>query len=168
MVVMAVDPGLDGGLAFLQDTGEILHYQKMPTRPVLEDGKRTGKRIIDIAQIAAMVARLEPEQVFIERVHAMPKQGVTSMFTFGMGYGMILGLCLSLEAIIHTELVTPQKWQKFMYAQLCGAPGMAPKERAMARFYEIWPELLDQNVTHDGIIDALLIAEYGRRSLNLQ
>jgi hypothetical protein len=167
MVIMGVDPGLDGGIAFIKDSGEIMHYQKMPTRVVLDnDCNKTNKRIIDIAQIAAMIAKMEPEHAFIEKVHAMPKQGVSSTFTFGVGYGMVLGLCLSLEAIITTQLIPPQRWQKFMYASM-HKDDSPPKKRAMARFYEIWPEMIEANVTHDGIIDAMLIAEYGRRTLNL-
>lgn len=167
MNILAMDPGLSGGVAIISSSGMIQHYQKMPVKPVLENGIKTGKRIIDIVQIAAMIAKFQPQHVFIERVHAMPKQGVTSTFTFGMGYGMLLGLCLSLEAVTETQLIPPQRWQKFMYASLSGVDDMEPKARAMARYGELWPHLLQQNVTHDGIIDALLIAEYGRRNLGL-
>lgn len=146
--------------------GAILHYQKMPTKEVIEaSGKK--KRIIDIAQVAAMVARFEPAHAFIEKVHAMPKNGAVSMFSFGMGYGMILGLCLSLEALLETWHVPPQKWQKFMYASMPNAKELEPKARAMAKFYDTWPEMMEKNVTHDGIIDAILLCEYGRRSLAL-
>lgn len=164
---MAFDPGLSGGIAVLSASGMILHYQKMPVKPILENGVKTGKRIIDIAQVAAMVAKFEPEHVFIEKVHAMPKQGVTSTFTFGMGYGMLLGIFFSLEAVVNTQLVPPQKWQKYMYSTMQGVDELLPKARAMARFCELWPHLAVQNVTHDGIIDALLLAEYGRRTLSL-
>lgn len=161
MVIMGVDPGQNGGVAFLSDNGEILHYRKMPVKLV------DDKKIIDIAQIAAMIANFEPEHAFIEKAQAMPHQGVVSMFNYGTGYGMILGLCLSLEALISTQLIRPQVWQKFMYAAMPDPKAMEPKARAMLRFSEIWPHLVEQNVTHDGIIDAMLIAEYGRRTLNL-
>lgn len=161
MNIMGIDPGLSGGIAFISDSGEILHYQRMPVRKI-ED-----KKYIYIQQIAAMISRLEPEHVFIERVHSMPKQGVASTFTFGVGYGMLLGLCFSLEAIMSTELVTPLRWQKFMYSSMPDPKSLEPKARAKLRFGEIWPELVADGVSHDGIIDAMLIAEYGRRTLNL-
>lgn len=168
MGICGIDPGLGGGIAFMDDSGSILHYQRMPLKPVLDEaGKKTGKKIIDIATIAGMVARFEPEHVFIEKVHAMPKQGVTSMFTFGMGFGMLLGLFYSLEAMLHTELVTPQRWQKMMYTGCSFTEEAGSKAKAMARFYELWPDLEEQGVTHDGVIDACLLAEYGRRSLGL-
>lgn len=167
MVIMGIDPGLNGGVAFVTDAGNLLHYQRMPTKPVLKDGKRDGsKRIIDIAQVAAMVARFEPTQVYVEQVHAMPAQGVTSTFTFGMMYGMILGLSYALEALMETRLVTPQRWQGFLYGKGYRQE-LEPKARALAKFSELWPGLVEENVTHDGVVDALLIAEYGRRQLAL-
>jgi crossover junction endodeoxyribonuclease RuvC len=161
MVIMGVDPGLNGGVAFMETSGKIIHFQKMPTKKV------DDKKIIDIQQIAGMIAKLEPEHVFIEKVHSMPKQGVASTFTFGVGYGMVLGLCFALEALLRTELVTPQRWQKFMYSSMPDPKSLEPKARARLRFGELWPALVEENVTHDGIIDAMLIAEYGRRTLGL-
>lgn len=166
MIIMGVDPGLNGGVAFLNDNGRLLHYQRMPIKPVMHDGKKTAKRIIDIAQVAAMVAKMEPTQVYVEQVHAMPQQGITSTFTFGMGYGMILGLVYALDAIMETRLVTPQRWQGFLYGKGY-RQDLEPKGRALAKFSELWPSLVEENVTHDGIVDAILIAEYGRRQLNL-
>ncbi len=169
MVLLGLDPGLSGGIAFINDGEQLLHYQRMPVKPVLlPNGSKDGsKRIIDIAQVAALVARWEPEHAFVEKVHAMPKQGVVSTFTFGMGYGMILGLFLSLEAVFKTELVPPRAWQKLLYANLVGVDELEPKARAMAKAYELWPVLQVQGVTHDGILDAILIAEAGRRMLRL-
>lgn len=166
MRIMGVDPGLDGGLAIIEDNGKPFFYRSMPTKKIVESsGKK--KRMIDISQFSAIIARAEPEHVFIEKVHAMPGQGVTSMFNFGMGYGMLLGICLALEPVFRTELVTPQSWQKLLYANHTFPDDYGPKHKAFMRFSDIWPELVEQNVTHDGVVDALLIAEYGRRILNL-
>ncbi len=169
MNLIGADPGLSGGIAVLNDSGGVLHYQKMPVKPILDEKQeKTGKKIIDIGQVAAVIARFEPEYVFIEKVHAMPGQGVSSMFSFGMGYGMLLGLTLSLEAMLHTELVTPQKWQKFMYAQSSFPEGISPKGKALITFRELWPKLAADGVSHDGIVDAMLLAEFARRTLRLQ
>lgn len=165
MNIIGIDPGLSGALAVIDSSGKILHYRRMPVRRVIEDSGKE-KRLIDIAQIAAVIARFEPEHAFIEKVHSMPKQGVASTFTFGMGYGMLLGLCFALEGVIATTLVPPQRWQKLLYDDKIKAID-DPKKRAFCRFTELWPELSAENVTHDGIIDALLISEYGRRILNL-
>ncbi len=163
---MAVDPGITGGIAFMRDDGFVMDFMKMPVKPVLKEGKKTSKRIIDIAAVAALIARYEPGQVFIEQVHAMPRNGAVSMFTFGMGYGMILGLSLALEALLETKLVTPQRWQGFLYGKGYG-PDLCTKGRAYKKFSELWPDLVRDGVSHDGIVDACLIAEYGRRQLSL-
>lgn len=163
---MGIDPGLDGGIAILEENGSPTFYAKMPTKKIIEkSGKK--KRMIDIAQVAAMIAKLEPEHVFIEQVSAMPKQGVSSTFTFGMGYGMLLGLCLALDPLLRTTLIRPQGWQKMLYAGIEFPESVGPKAKASLRFSQLFPELVQKNVSHDGIIDASLIAEYGRRFLNL-
>lgn len=164
MLVMGIDPGLNGGLAILNEKGRIILYRRMPTKPYISSGK--SKKQIDIAQISAVLAKIQPEHVFIEKASARPGQGVVSMFTFGVGYGMILGVCLALEQVFQTEVVVPQRWQKMLYPENIG--DLPPKERALRKAWELWPEIGQQNVTHDGIVDALLIAEFGRRMLNLQ
>lgn len=46
----------------------------------------------------------------VEKVHAMPKQGVSSAFSFGQNYG----LCLAFMAVSKCpyDLITPRTWQK--------------------------------------------------------
>ena len=46
----------------------------------------------------------------VERVNAMPKQGVSSMFSFGENYGFIQGLLTAFN--IPYELVMPRVWKK--------------------------------------------------------
>ena len=49
--------------------------------------------------------------VLLERVHAMPGQGVVSMFTFGQYYG----IWWALKAFqIPYETITPQAWMKVL------------------------------------------------------
>ena len=53
--------------------------------------------------------------VFIEKVHSMPGQGVASMFNFGKGYGIWIGILAALK--ISKTLVTPQEWKKEMMSE---------------------------------------------------
>lgn len=95
----------------------------------------------------------------IERVHAMPKQGVSSSFNFGVNYGMIMGL---LEALsIPYETVLPQKWKREFGVT-------ADKNTSIAVAKRMFPEVdlrrTDRcKVDHDGKAEALLMAEYARR-----
>jgi crossover junction endodeoxyribonuclease RuvC len=162
--ILGIDPGLNGGLAVIDEGGIILHYSKMPIKhtSVGVGKKKKNRRMIDVTGIAAVLAEFEPTNIFIERASARPGQGVVSMFTFGMGYGMILGLCMAIEGAVNTDIVTPQKWQGVVVTGLDHIEDT--KVRALAKLQELYPEI---DTTHDGIVDAILIAEYGRRMLQL-
>mgnify|MGYP003342984789 CR=1 FL=1 len=73
MNLIAVDPGLRGGIAVLAN-GSITAVP-MPL---------AGKGL-DLVAIAAIVKEVSPAWIVIEKVASRPGQGVTSMFTFGMG-----------------------------------------------------------------------------------
>lgn len=95
--------------------------------------------------------------LIIEQVHAMKGQGVTSVFDFGMGFGLWLGIINALQ-IPYTQ-VTPQKWKKEMMQ------GIADKDAARVMACRLFPMYANQMnlVKHHGRAEALLMAEYGRR-----
>ncbi|MFQ6105415.1 MAG: hypothetical protein ACE5OP_14165 [Candidatus Glassbacteria bacterium] len=84
-----------------------------------------GKRYFDERGMATLirVAILSGAQViFMEQVHAMPKQGVVSMFSFGQGFGIWLGI-LACHRVPY-ELVAPQRWKREMLADIPGSDKM--------------------------------------------
>ena len=85
----------------------------------------------------------------------MPKQGVSSTFKFGVGFGFLVGCLTALK--IPFEFVTLQKWQKALSCQSHGDKNVT-KQKAQQLFPQI-------KVIHANA-DALLIAEYGRRINN--
>lgn len=145
MIVVGVDPGKSGGLALLRQfvpgVVDILDVVKMPATDVDLWGWWRD--------LVAM-----PDFAVIERVHAMPRQGVTSTFAFGRSYGMLRMAAIAAE--IPLEEVTPQKWQRAM-----GCLSKGDKNVTKARAQELYPKV---KVTH-AIADALLIATYGLRML---
>jgi crossover junction endodeoxyribonuclease RuvC len=82
--IVGIDPGLSGGIAFYDPLVSNLVTMEMP---VLEAGSKS-KRVIDELELARMFddKSASIKKVFIEQVNAMPKQGVTSTFNFGMGF----------------------------------------------------------------------------------
>ena len=48
-----------------------------------------------------------------KKVHAMPHDGRSSLFKFGVNYGAWLGILHSLNTINQIVEVSPQKWMKF-------------------------------------------------------
>jgi len=135
MRILGIDPGQSGGIALL---GEITPMaSKMPD---------TEKDIFDLLD------SYDGNRAYIEAVHAMPGQGVSSCFKFGRNYGFLRGCLIALG--IPFETVTPQKWQKAL-----GCLSHGDKNVTKAKAQELFPSL---KVTHS-TADALLIALYGSR-----
>ena len=153
MICVGIDPGLGGGLAAIGPEG--LELLPMPVVPV---GKR---KQIDEQAVVAWLMRVRPGSVCIEQVGARPGQGVVAMFTFGTGWGLVRGICAGLG--LPYELVRPQEWQRSM---LAGQPKGA--EYLVAS--RLWPNA-EWRVNersrriHDGLVDAALICEFGRRRI---
>jgi len=164
--IIGLDPGVTGAIARLYEpVGGGLVAQVWDT-PTGKDGKRT---IFLPAEMRALLADAVGDKVttvFIESVHSMPKQGVSSSFGFGVGYGMWIGLVAGLG--LPYELVTPQRWQSVMMAGLPKEPDKKKrKDASRARAQQLFPSLVSQlnRVKDDGRAEALLIASYGRRLL---
>lgn len=98
----------------------------------------------------------------VEKVHAMPKQGVSSSFDFGKSFGIILGILGALK--ISYRLVTPEAWKKSVLAGLDwkGNKGAAVTYARRA-FPDVSLVLPRCRVPHDGMADALCLAEHGRK-----
>lgn len=95
----------------------------------------------------------------LERVHAMPKQGVSSSFSFGENFGWIQGVLYANR--IPYELVLPQKWKREFGVT-------ADKNTAIEVARRLFPEVSLRRTDRcrkddDGMAEALLMAEYCRR-----
>jgi crossover junction endodeoxyribonuclease RuvC len=155
MRIMGIDPGLTGAVAIIGG-GEVV----LRDTPIMlvKNGKKMKMEYLP-AEMAAILHdnRSLEEHVFLEKVSAMPGQGVTSMFGFGKGYGIWIGILAALR--IPYTLVTPQAWKKEIMQ------GMKDKDAARLRALELYPEVVSKLTRKKDIgrADALLIAEYGRR-----
>lgn len=166
MVIVGIDPGLDGGIAGIDEKGSVLFIRVMPSK----EWKR-GKRDVDAAELGRMLDRTngerfdegEPNLVVVEKVGSMPKQGIVGAFTFGKGYGKVLGIVEYFG--IPLEQPTPQRWKKVVLA------GTAKdKEAAVAYVRNRFPNLNLFRTNkcrkpHHGMADAVCLAEFGRRLL---
>lgn len=147
-MIVSIDPGLTGAIAFIDASGA--HVEDMPT---MGDGKH---RIVDAANLSAMIEVRTPEIAYVERVSAMPGQGVSSMFKFGRSVGVIEGVLGALE--IPVVYVTPQSWKK--HAGLIGTAKDAARMAAIQRFPRLAEDL--KRKKDGGRADALLIGLYGQ------
>ena len=147
-----IDPGLSGAIALLSTTGKIVDVHDLP---ILQVG---AKRVLDLAVLRTLLPVVNDTPVAIERVAAMPGQGVTGMFRLGEVYGMLQGM-LAMGRY-RVSLVTPQAWKKVMMA---GMP--KDKDASRQRCSQLWPDnaQLWRRKKDHGRCDALLLAEWLRR-----
>lgn len=136
---LGIDPGNSGAMAILRDTGEYESHILL---------KETDRDVADWLYGYQDVIK----HCVLEKVHAMPKQGVSSTFKFGTSFGFIIGLLTAYQ--ISYDFVSPQKWMKYMDCKTGGDKNVT-KYAAQRLFPGV-------KITH-GNADALLIAEYVRR-----
>ena len=131
---IGIDPGINGCMAAITDG--IPEYSK-PLGNMTEHDLWHSLTIYD------------PAYCVIERVRSSPQMGVVSAFTFGRGYGTLLGLLVA-SGIPFVE-VLPNKWQGAMGCKTGGDKNVS-KRKAQ----QLFPEL---KITHSNA-DALLLATY--------
>lgn len=154
-----IDPGRTGGLARLTfDDGKLLTGAIFPV-PLL---KVKGKESIDYVSLAAQWTPqiTQCDEVVIELVGSMPKQGVSSTFKFGYSAGFVYGLVAGAR-VPHT-FMTPQSWKKVV--GIAGSDAEVSRRRAgqlMPSLVGLWP--LGK---HDGLAEAALMAWARHQVLN--
>ena len=147
MTVIGIDPGLKGGIVVMVD-GRIAKTVKMPVV------KGDGGSWVDFAEVASILKYERPDLVAIEKVHSMPGQGVASVFTFGLGFGGLIGVCAG--AGVAYKLTRPAEWQRTAFS---GMDKKLGKARSILYCKQRFPECEPAH-KHDGIADAACIAEW--------
>jgi crossover junction endodeoxyribonuclease RuvC len=147
MNVIGIDPGLSGGIAMLDAGGVLIAVGDLPVmrsdKLAWIDGGALRSWILHHKQTSSVTC-------VVERVSAMPKQGVSSSFQFGVGFGSILGALRVLDIPIH--LVTPGTWKGAM--KLKGKDKRAALDQARL----LYPTAELHLAKHDGRAEALLVA----------
>ena len=148
MIIIGIDPGLAGGIAFFgcecQNGCLAAPFKSMADIGMLLDTLREGKRFDEIK------AFVEEPPVFFKGAGG----GLASQAKLHRNFGEYLGILMGLG--ISFETVRPQVWQK----RLPGLAKLTGKDRkkalhnlAVQRFPYLKPTLKT--------CDAILIAEYG-------
>ena len=121
MIFAAIDPGaVHAAIAVFYDSV-----------PVFVGDIRTVSGMLDATAFAQALSDMRVERVVVENVHAMPKQGVSSTFKFGMGCGIIHGVVGALR--LPLTLVTPGQWKAFHSLRY-------DKDASRALAIRKWPE----------------------------
>jgi hypothetical protein len=137
---IGIDPGQSGALAVIHRDGY-----------TVDDWPGDEVAAADLLRMV-MVNHQGPYMAALELVHAMPKQGVASMFKFGCNFGVWKGLLAM--AGIPFRLVRPQEWQKGFISKADG------KTAALAAARRLFPDAPLGRAKDHGRADALLIANW--------
>ncbi|MFG0299014.1 MAG: hypothetical protein ACF8K1_05365 [Phycisphaerales bacterium JB047] len=151
MRVIGIDPGLNGAVALI-DNG-VLEVESIPVLEV------NGKKRLDLQGLASLLRTIvnKATTVVVERQQAMTKQGVSSTFRTGFGYGAILGILAALGAEV--QEVRAQDW-KTDYPTLKGMERRDAKNEARRLASDYFKDNADSfsRVKDDGRAEAALIA----------
>lgn len=151
---IGIDPGISGALFFLADEGDWLTVHDMPIM-AKSSGKGNQINPYELHGIIEGETRGYKPTAYLERVNAMPGQGVSSVFSFGKSAGIIEGVLAAMG--IKVVMVTPNKWKK--------AAGLTGKDKDAARTLaiQLYPDLANQlsRKKDVGRADAILIAHFG-------
>ena len=174
----AFDPGKNGGLAILNEKGDIVFTATIP---------KIGKEI-DLNALFKLVTNIknfgETHHVVLERVHSIFGVGAASNFTFGQVNGYIEAMIVA-AGLKYTK-TNPKDWQKVAWEGIDIPVVSVPKYKtikgkkievgvrmkvqtkeasalAAKRLFPNWNFLATERSSkmHDGLVDAALIAYYG-------
>lgn len=167
-VWVGVDPGKSGGIVALTDKGIIGKW----TIPLIGDD-------VDPVGIWEILHNLHDNYhatVILEEVHSLHKMAAKTNFSMGHTLGIILGVIVSLRMrLIRTQ---PKAWQKEVWITSeieyqpikpgQKRPSVDTKLTSLKAAHRLFPgedfrKSARAKVPHDGIIDAVCMAEFGRR-----
>ena len=190
--IIAIDPGVNGGFAVIEDGKP--WSAPMPTLKSGPDGREELDVAACVTFLATECQSrethremgegyYEPPTIVLEQPTPMPGFGASN-FTFGWHLGFWQGLIAPHAAAL--LLVRPKVWQKALglavppekrpkgedkkaHSKRLREKKKAAKDRSIALCGRLFPQvklvLPGSRVAHDGMADALLIAEYGRRTM---
>lgn len=168
-IYLGIDPGKSGAIVALTTGGKIV--DKIPM-PILGDN-------VDVARLYDAFLALHSKYnitVILEDVHSLFGMSASTNFVFGYVCGAIeaVVLCLKLKLV----KVAPKTWQKEIWLNGDKVykpkkpeqknPSINTKATSLCAATRLFPKVdlrksLRAKIAADGIVDALLISEYGRR-----
>lgn len=154
-IILGVDPGLSGALAFYDTATSGLEVVDMPILCVRSNGKK--RRQIDLYELGMIIDDHAGDVLLaiIEEVGSMPKQGVVSTFNFGFAAGAVQAAIAA--NMIPMRLVRPAVWKR--------ALGLTKTDKDASR--QLASRLMPDHHAqwrlskHDGRAEASLLARYG-------
>jgi len=150
MRIIGIDPGKSGAIAVVGgESGMLLDVFSLADQDEMEVVHCLATTPFDKNTLAYSDC-----VVFIEDVHSSPQQGVASAFTFGRGYGLLLGALYALNAKVRK--IRPTEWQGTL-----GCLSGGDKKIPFGLAKELYPRNYERKEFNKSSADAVLIAYYG-------
>lgn len=117
-MIIGIDPGLSGALALYDPNAMTVEIVDMPTvwielKSKGKDGKPKRRRKINYIRLCSLLQKWKlkgANVVWLEKVGAMPRDGVVSAFAFGESVGAVKSAVTAYKLSCYE--VTPQAWKK--------------------------------------------------------
>lgn len=145
-----IDPGRKGGLALIDENKNLLYIEPMPL---------LGKGY-DYCRIQTMIDNLPAQTtILLELKPGVQERSASPTTSFGFHCGVLYGLCLKAN----TQIISPKTWKKeFDVARNYKEKRDEMKLRSVQMAEHLFHR--EFKSTEDGLAEALLLAEYGRRN----
>ena len=160
--ILGIDPGKQGGFCLMSADGRNMRFWVMP----LTAGKVCGVQLATLYKEIASMCK-SPPRCFVEKVQARPTDGKVGMASYFKGAGLLEMPLLWGWSFVH---VSPPSWCNKMHAGLDAR--LHPKDKSRSYISQHWPHLYTKGSPiwpgrtkhpHEGLMDSLMIAEYGRK-----
>ena len=149
-MIIGIDCGYKtGGVGLVSRDG----WAEVHDLPVYDEG---GVDVIALTDILYSVDKVK--HIYVERQHAMPKQGVVSTFKIGYAFGQITSNC-ALSRIPYS-IISANTWKRSL--------GLAKYKDASRRLAQQWYPTLASELKRkkdEHRAEALLIANYGSKQI---
>lgn len=159
-IVIGIDPGREGGMAVMvsQPGGGRRRASAFPL-PLVDSLLHVDQFFRHYVE-AVGKGDVTPDLVVVEKQHARPGDGLAGLNFLLPQFGQIIGVMQALKIPLH--VIAPQTWKKLI---LYGT--LKDKDAAVEYVQLLYPEvdLLPgkKRKPHDGMADAVCIAEWGSR-----
>ena len=151
MIHIAIDPGISGAIAAIDDQANLILCADLP---IIRSGKLVWIDANDLTDLLMTARNGRAARITIERSQSMPGQGVSSTFCIGVVLGSILAACQRIA--VPMDLVTAAAWKNAMGLD-------SQKSTSLDRARLLFPTAeLDRKKDHNRA-ESLLLCEFSRR-----
>jgi crossover junction endodeoxyribonuclease RuvC len=151
MITIGIDPGLSGAIGILNEG----RYIDVVDMPIVSKGSGSVKNEVDPSGLIKILRDYAPADEYVmavlERVNAMPGQGVSSVFSLGDSFGCARSAIAACR--FEMTYIAPTQWKKHFKLT-------SDKEMSRALAIRMFPDAPLNLKKHSDRAEALLMARW--------